>query len=188
MTGKFITGRNNVFFCGKGNKNNKKKDPHKLHVLDSSNTNFEKTVRAQAANRFDEWKEEVLERVALVLANNESISSAKVVYHNGCKFNFSQPSKGVPKMFANKKTESQKGRNFDVDKTTAFDKTMKYFLRNEDGNFSISDLVKQMAGYLAEMGSDVEPYSNRYMKVKMVEHFGHDLILTSLEGKSCVAT
>ena len=63
---------------------------------------------------------------------------------------------------------------------------MKYFETDEEGNFTISELVGKMDEFLIEMGSKMDSYSNKHMKFKMVEKFGHELVLTSSEGQSCV--
>lgn len=60
------------------------------------------------------------------------------------------------------------------------------FENRNDGQKTITELVENMAGYLE--GSSWAAYSTKYMKAKILEHFGNRAIITVLRSKECVVT
>ena len=108
------------------------------------------------------------------------------MYHRNCRVNFADPSLGIPKIFANKLETPivKKGRPCNDKLIEAFNMTMSFFEKNEEENLTVSDLARKMSEHLNE--SEVEGYTNKYMKTKMIETYGDELIISSSEGRSDV--
>ncbi len=78
--------------------------------------------------------------------------------------------------------EEFRGRPVDITQEEAFLKVAAYLQDNDDEQITVSDLVlktKEHCGYA---------YSVKYMKKKIKEHFGNELLITNVNGKADVAT
>ena len=64
---------------------------------------------------------------------------------------------------------------------------ISYLQENEEDQLTISDLVVKMQEYL-DTDSNEAAYSNRYMKTKIEEYFGDDVIITSMHRKANIVT
>ena len=134
--------------------------------------------------RKDEWAETVLGRVASV----NDLCAADAVYHQQCSSNF-RTGKQLPKSndITNENCYSKYfkvGRPNAFERNEAFLKVVNYLEENSDEPISVKDLVSLMNDFLEE--SEEEAYSTRYMKMKLQEHFGERLIMTSLSTKVSV--
>ena len=63
---------------------------------------------------------------------------------------------------------------------------MQYIKENDDEQITMSDLIKKMDDILE--GSNCTPYSFPYMKDKLKEYFGPNIVITELNGKANVVT
>ncbi|KAL7385096.1 hypothetical protein ABVT39_015405 [Epinephelus coioides] len=64
----------------------------------------------------------------------------------------------------------------EVDERTAFLKVANFFEEHDDEQITIQDLMVKMTEYLQDTGC--EPYSAKWMKIKIKEHFGDRAIMT----------
>ena len=108
------------------------------------------------------------------------LPAADAVYHQSCSINF-RTGKVVPQMFVcdedvQKKlklgrpnTSTNAGCPVSDVKAEVFLMVTQFLQDNDDEQTTVSDLVNKMAEYLT--GSDTEPYSAKYMKATLVEHF-----------------
>ena len=71
------------------------------------------------------------------------------------------------------------------ERTTAFLKVANFLEEHDDEQITIQDLIVKMTEYLQD--SECEPYSAKWMKIKIKDHFGDSVIMTGLENK-CVVT
>ena len=78
--------------------------------------------------------------------------------------------------------ELARGRPKDRSKEYAFFKVAAFLQENDDEQVTIGDLVLKMREYCED------PYSTKYMKKKLRNHFGNDLLITNINGKPDVAT
>ena len=114
------------------------------------------------------------------------------VYHNQCSVNF-RTGKQTPLRFNKNETqkglksmETNRGRPYDDTRLQAFRNVVLFFEENDDQQVTITDLTVYMGNLLKD--SEVDPYDVRYMKQRLVEHFGDDLVISIVNGKSDVAT
>jgi hypothetical protein len=59
---------------------------------------------------------------------------------------------------------------------------------NDEEQITVSDLVTKMTEELAACGSTEEPYSVKYMKQRLLEHYGEKIVITQLGGRENVVT
>ena len=62
---------------------------------------------------------------------------------------------------------------------------INYFLQNDEEQMTISHLVNKMKEF---MNSNDEPYSKKYMKLKLKEYFGKDVVIAEINGINDVVT
>ena len=68
----------------------------------------------------------------------------------------------------------------------AFERVVEFFEQNDEEQLAVKDLVEKMADFLQE--SETTPYSAVYMKKRIKERFGDDVIFTELDGRPDVVT
>lgn len=179
-------------FCGtKVNFDNRKQqgDVHSITLTESKDSLLQK-----CSTRNDAWADTVRARLLIVC----DLPAADAVYHQVCSSNF-RTGKPIPLNFVHNETVQKKqklGRRYKSpheggrpaldDRCQAFIKVTEFLEENDDERNTISDLVDKMAEYLAD--SNAESYSQRYMKDRLIEHFGDRVIVTTVNGKSNVAT
>lgn len=79
--------------------------------------------------------------------------------------------------------QQNKGRPADKDRQEAFLAVSKYLEENDDEQVTVKDLVDKL-GECCEQ----QPYSVRFMKEKLKEHFGDNIVITCINGKADVVT
>lgn len=121
---------------------------------------FTENIRANIEKRNDEWAQQV----AIRIHGNDLMNA---IYHKNCNINF-QNCKNVP-LCHGVSTPKQAGRPQNESRNAAFSKVVQAMESEiEIGRvFSIKELVERMI----ECGSD-EAVENRYVKKKLVEHYG----------------
>ena len=143
------------------------------------------SLLATCAQRSDDWSETVKARILHV----HDLHAADAVYHRMCSGNF-RTNKQIPAMYQRDTTQESKrikvGRPEDDNRTVAFLEVAKYIQDNDDEQITISDLVDIMQQKLANCES--EAYSYKYMKKKLQEHFGENILFTEMNGKQNVVT
>ena len=176
---------NHCLFCGQLAKYEERKK-RGFEVYPVRTKDFEDSLIEVCNLRKDEWAETVLGRVASV----NDLHAADAVYHQQCSSNF-RTGKQLPKSSDIPKEHSSSkyvkvGRPNSSERNEAFLKVVNYLEENSDEPISVKDLVCLMSDFLKQ--SEEEPYSTRYMKMKLQEHFGERLVMTSLSTKASVVT
>lgn len=70
-----------------------------------------------------------------------------------------------------------------MSKAEGFSKVVEYLQENDDVQISVADLVEKMKEYCVK-----EAYTAKYMKAKLEEHFGNNIVITSSGTKANVVT
>ena len=176
--------KENCLFCGHLDTfDNKHQRGHKLIPVRS--LDFQETILQQCSNRNDKWSEKVMSRIKSV----HDLPAADAVYHQICSSNF-RTGKGIPLVFMSD-TEDQPlykkcGRKKDTFQEEAFLQVMADLEQNDDEQTTIHDLINEMKIYLAD--SDMMPYGFTYMKKRIKDHYGGNIIIAEINGKSNVVT
>ena len=135
------------------------------------------------------WVDLVRDRVFFV----HDLHAADAVYHNLCSTNF-RTGKQIPQIFQTsdrkpfkraKRSESA-GRPKELTARQAFLKVAEYFEENDDEQKTIADLVEKMREYCQDTNSTA--YGFTHMKNELKKHFGDQIVITEIDGKSNVVT
>ena len=86
---------------------------------------------------------------------------------------------------AKKRRLSVKGRQKDTVRKNAFIKVVNYLERNDDEQITLSELVEKMVEYLDGEGASC---SSKWMRKRLEEHFGDDIVISSVKKKENVVT
>ena len=162
--------QNDCLFCGQ-------------HVVKQGSREkwyFVQTLEVQSTildichKRNDEWGREVQGRIASVV----DLHAADAVYHKVCSSNF-RTSRGVQ----DSNTTSTVGR---PTSQATFLKIIKYLEEECDNakQITVSDLVSKMQ----EICGNENAYTSVWMKKKLNEHYGDEIVLTENQGKASVIT
>ncbi len=125
---------------------------------------FQETIGKHIAERQDDWADEVKNRIGTV-----NLCSTKAWYHQRCNLKFRQ-----------KSTNSNVGRPQDENRIAAFSKVVAFMNDHEGDVFTISELTDVMKGECAE---NVEEYCGKFLKKKLLDHFGENLCFLQSSGK-----
>ncbi|CAH3022720.1 unnamed protein product, partial [Porites evermanni] len=140
---------------------------------------FQTTLNRICEERRDGWAEKVHGRISF----SQDLIAAGAIYHQVCSTNF-RTGKQVPLSHqTNGSKRQKKGRPTDKSRQEAFLEVAKYLKENDDEQLTVNDLMNKMAEF-----NDQEPYSARYMKEKLKEHFGENIVIASINGKADVVT
>ena len=108
--------------------------------------------------RDDEWGRCVALRLGSVIA----LVAAEGRYHNQCFIYFNRLESSLPGISVSH------GRPPEAGKAPAFQSLCNYIETNDDCQYSISELISLMQ----EIDPSGYAYSEKYLKIKLVEHFG----------------
>lgn len=141
---------------------------------------FKNTVLDLCKTRQDSWAYDVKSRIEYAM----DLCAAKAIYHHQCSTNF-RTGRNVPAIYRQSGESSQhsSGRPVDVLKREAFMKVVEYLQDNDDMQLSIPDLVEKMKQYC-----DTEAYAAKYMKLKLEEHFGKNIFISSSSKGPSIVT
>lgn len=178
--------KEHCFFCGCGDSSGGRQDVRRLIPVRSMD--MQKKI-LQACEKYEgSWVDVVRDRVLFV----NDLHAADAVYHNLCSTNF-RTGKQIPKIFHMserkplkrfKKSESA-GRPKQLTAHEAFLKVAEYFQQNDDEQKTIGDLIEKMKEYCEDKGA---VYGFTHMKNELQKHFGDQIIITEIAGKSNVVT
>ena len=140
---------------------------------------FQTTLNRICEERRDGWAEKVHGRISF----SQDLIAAGAIYHQVYSTNF-RTGKQVPLSHqTNGSKRQKKGRPTDKSRQEAFLEVAKYLKENDDEQLTVNDLTNKMAEF-----NDQEPYSARYMKEKLKEHFGENIVIASINVKADVVT
>lgn len=142
-----------------------------IKVCQVKQENFENTIRQLIQKRNDEWANEVHKRIG-----NHNLVSIEATYHQTCSTRFRTMKPRTPSE-SNKKI----GRPQDQNRDAAFLKICAQMVNNEGEVFALSDLCDQMH---QECDEKTTPYSRKYFKQRLLDHFGEDIVISQTTGKN----
>ena len=114
--------------------------------------------------------------------------SVNANYHRICYVNF-MINKNIPQETQTVDPNNKRvkvGRKVDDVAKAAFFEVVEYLEIHMDEQLTIRELIQMMGGKLKE--TDSEPYSYKYFKSKLNEHFKNNILFTNLHGKVNVIT
>ena len=82
--------------------------------------------------------------------------------------------------------KSKRGRPLEEERGWAFKKVIEYFEENDEEQLTIMHLTNKMAEILEH--SNCEPYTSWYLKKKIIERFGDDVVIAEIDGRPDVIT
>ena len=132
----------------------------------------------------NKWSEKVMARISSV----HDLPAADAMYHQICSSNF-HTGKSIPLVFmsdADEQPASKRGRFKDSFQEEAFLQVMADLQQHDEEQTTINDLIDNMKTYLGDR--DSLPYGFTYMKKKIKDHYGDDIIIAEINGKSNVVT
>lgn len=130
---------------------------------------FHKNVADRINKRNDEWSIQVQNRIG-------SKDLLKAIYHKNCSINF-QNFKNIPLCHGGVAKKS--GRPQNTYRNEAFMKVIEHMETYVERIFSIKELVVIMQRECEEN----DQIENRYLKKKLLEHFGDKVMFISSDGK-----
>ncbi|CAH3187344.1 unnamed protein product [Porites lobata] len=140
---------------------------------------FQTALNRICEERRDGWAEKVHGRISF----SQDLIAAGAIYHQVCSTNFRTGKQVPPSHQTNGSKRQKTGRPTDKSRQEAFLEVAKYLKENDDEQITVNDLMNKMAEF-----NDQEPYSARYMKEKLKEHFGENIVIASINGKADVVT
>lgn len=154
---------------------------------------FEESIKAVCKSRDDDWSNNVFRRICAV----SDLHAVDAIYHAACSSMF-RLNKSLPARFATQelfgiledtepdKKRPKRGRPGHDERYQAFLKLATFFEENDEEQYTVSELVVKMGELLN--GTDLEPYSNKYLKSKLLEYFSDQLVFATIDGKADVVT
>ena len=170
------------FLCGTpvdGGEQRKKVDVFKVTTIEMKDT-----ILAICSERRDAWSDTVQARIMHI----HDLPAADAMYHQTCSVNF-RTGKQIPKVFVTEEPAHKKkrlGRPQDEEKMDAFLRVAKFLQDNDDEQITVNDLIDLMNDFMAD--SESTAYGHTHMKSRLKEHFGDQILITEINGKSNVVT
>ena len=170
------------FLCGTpvdDGEQRKKVDAFKVTTIEMKHT-----ILAICSERRDAWSDAVQARIMHI----HDLPAADAMYHETCSVNF-RTGKQIPKVFVTEEPAHKKkrlGRPQDEDKMDAFLRVAKFLQDNDDEQITVNDLIDLMNDFMAN--SESKAYGHTHMKARLKEHFGDQILITEINGKSNVVT
>ena len=147
---------------------------------EQKHSTFKHQLRLCAKKRNDDWASDILGRIEVV----NDLPAAEERYHQSCNSNF-RTLKNIPEKYRNNSEVNKKvrGRPSNNASSEAFLDTMKYLESHENEQLSVVELLNIMS---EKCGND--SYSSVYMKKRILEYFGDNIIIAEINGKHDVVT
>ena len=135
-----------------------------------------KTILEVCEIRKDEWAVGVKGRIEYFC---KDLHAADSLYHQSCDVNF-RTNKGIPiiHMVDPHHKRRKVGRPKGSIQEEAFLKMCQYLEENDEEQLTVTDRANNMRNHSQES----DPYCNRYLKSKLLEHYGDRLVVTDTTG------
>lgn len=163
--------KENCLFCGEQaqcvSRGKSTKNVHHVSAF-----SFRETISRIITERLDEWATEV----SLRIQSETDLVAVNAAYHQQCNVNFRT---GRNKPNANNGL-ARRGAPVNMELNDSFLRLVQ-FLEESDEPYSTSDLSEKFQEF-----SGGEKYTVRYLKDKLVKHFGDQIIFVSRNGLSDV--
>ena len=116
----------------------------------------------------------------------KDLRAEDAIYHKTCNSNF-QTLKGKPtsKPFDIKTTYPERGRRSNAIQEAVFNEVVKYLQENDDKQITISELTEMMGKLCVDLKMAC---SKVWMKQKLLDRFGDDIMIGNINGKEDVVT
>ena len=166
-------------FCGRPAKFDGRKKGYDVYPVRTFGS--QEKISEICEKRGDDWADKVKGRLECC----HDLHASDAVYHQQCNVNF-RTNKGIPKTFLcddQLSAKKKRGRPTDTIKEEAFLRVALYFEENDDEQITVGELVLKMKEYCGE-----DSYTPKYMKKRITEHFGNNVIITEINGKPNVVT
>ena len=143
---------------------------------------FTKTIKACCDARGEEWACNVKGRIEYY---HDDLPSYDVVYHRSCSINF-RTNRRIPYQYCPDAKKGNSGRPENPILRDAFLDTCTDFETHEEEQLPVHQLV----GIMNDKSSHTElsSYNHRYMKKKLLEHYGDNITITEDNGRKNIAT
>lgn len=129
-------------------------------------------IRAEANNRHDNWGDEVSVRLSQVI----DLVSSDGRYHWYCYQRFQNPGSLRP----GKEAKAAKGgSSADAEREDAFAKLCDYLEENDECQYDFEELQSMFS----QLSPEVEPYTDKHLKRKLIQRYGDSLNFAVLPGK-----
>ena len=139
---------------------------HRRRVVSNVETlEFHSKILDCARQRHDEWGNEVSQRVEHIC----DLVAAEAKYHRIC----------AQKFFTSYIKEEKL-----TCRQEAFNKLCKFLDENDECQYSMHEISKYMETFL----EGEEGYGTQYLKTKLKEHYGENIVLTCIPGKSTIVS
>ena len=95
--------------------------------------------------------------------------------------------KQIPSAYVNhdEAKRPRSDRPSDVRKEGAFNYGIEFLCKNDNEQITVGDLVNKL---VESLGDDEESYSTKYMRAKLLDHQGDNIVITNISGRADVAT
>ena len=80
--------------------------------------------------------------------------------------------------------KSKRGGPLEEERSWSFKKVIEYFQENDEEQVTLMDLTNKMA----EIPEDCEPYTAWYLKKRIIERFGDDVVIVERDGRPDIIT
>ncbi|KAK7111652.1 hypothetical protein V1264_011253 [Littorina saxatilis] len=173
------------FFCGTRVNLSKTRGPDEAYRVRTLSLQTE--ILKKCDERNDEWADIVKGKLEFA----RDLHAADAVYHITCNCNFRAFGLSIPKRYNDKPgayaltnaPSRSVGRPPDTEKLEVFEKTAEYLINHDDEQITIGELVQKMQEFSGGVG-----YTTKWMKEKLLERFGENIIIANILGKSNVVT
>ena len=179
--------RNNFLFCDKAVLFTTSKQSKTLDGMCIRSFDFTESVKAVCDKRQGKWAEIVIGKLEYYRGDLPTFDG---VYHKSCDINF-RTGRKVPQKYHTEFNkyffdETRPGRRENDNQQSAFLKTCFYLESIIDEEITLKQLQNKMEEYL--VGTEIFVYETRWLKQKLSEKYGDDIIFSSATGKSCLVT
>ena len=140
------------------------------------------TILPACDARADEWADTFRGRINFA----RDLPAADAKYHKQCSSNFQTHRQILSKYRDSADSEPpRKGRKVDASRKEAFSLAIEDLVSGyDDEQTTVVDLVDRMS----HLCPDVEAYSVKYMKQKLISYFGDELVISNVHGRNDVVT
>ena len=142
-------------------------------------------ILTRCKTRSDAWSSSVQGRIEYF---GRDLHAADCMYHHSCDVDF-RTRRDVPMQHSTEPSTSKRtkvGRPKNVYQQEAFLEMCAYFEDNDEEQLSPTDLANRMKEYLQD--DDYVAYGNRYLRSKLLEHYGNAICIAEGDGLSDIVT
>lgn len=163
------------FFCAK-----KVEEDSEYYVVRTFS--LVENIKKNCQERGDSWALEVKGRLEFL---SNDLVAADCIYHQVCSSNFRSKLE-IPVRYRSASSSSvlsKSGRPEKDVRVNAFKEVCALLQENYGVSYTLTDLCETMEKNLKDTGE--ESYDEKWMKIKLIKHFGESIHITEIKGKKC---